>query len=72
MSQGRRWPARLLRHAWSGLVAMGTVYLAGETSRPQTPDAPPAGPPAGHPERLRPDVPLTRLERALLRELGER
>lgn len=27
------------------------------------------GPPPGHPERLRPDVPLTALELALLRDL---
>jgi hypothetical protein len=28
------------------------------------------GPPPGHPERLRPDVPLSRVERDLLRRLG--
>ncbi|PZT70874.1 hypothetical protein DN402_06130 [Streptomyces sp. SW4] len=38
------------------------------------PDAAPLldAPPPGHPERLRPDLPLTALERALLRELGPR
>jgi hypothetical protein len=54
---------------WQGLVACGGVYLAGESARAAA-GRPPLllGPPAGHPERLRPDVPLTALERALLRD----
>ncbi|MET7515741.1 DUF6059 family protein [Streptomyces sp. NPDC005480] len=52
-----------------GLVALGAVYVAGETSRSRTPRLLLAQPPAGHPERLCPDVPLTSLELALLREL---
>ncbi|MET7275730.1 DUF6059 family protein [Streptomyces flaveolus] len=66
---------RLLRVAralattvWQSLVAVGAVQLAGETARADTRlvDAPPPG----HPERLRPDVPLTALERALLKDIG--
>ncbi|WP_329417857.1 hypothetical protein OG802_35425 (plasmid) [Streptomyces sp. NBC_00704] len=53
---------------WECLVAAGAAYVAGEAARDGA-----AGllhePPPGHPERLRPDVPLTSLERALLREL---
>jgi hypothetical protein len=66
---------RLLRVAralattvWQSLVAVGAVQLAGETARADTRlvDVPPPG----HPERLRPDVPLTALERALLKDIG--
>ncbi|WP_225636145.1 DUF6059 family protein [Streptomyces solaniscabiei] len=66
---------RLLRVAralattvWQSLVAVGAVQLAGETARADTRlvDAPPPG----HPERLCPDVPLTALERALLKDIG--
>ncbi|MEU0372628.1 DUF6059 family protein [Streptomyces sp. NPDC006283] len=72
-SPARPWPLRLarrcLRPLWQGLVACGAVYLAGESERaaPRRPTVL-LEPPAGHPERLRPDVPLTALERALLRE----
>ncbi|WP_217249441.1 DUF6059 family protein [Streptomyces sp. AC602_WCS936] len=65
---------------WQGLVALGALQAAGEQARadaargldaPRVPDAPPLldAPPPGHPERLRPDLPLTALERALLQEL---
>lgn len=69
----RRWPVRVvrrcLRPVWQGLVACGGVYLAGESTRTaaQRPTLL-LRPPVGHPERLRPDVPLTALERALLEE----
>jgi uncharacterized protein DUF6059 len=60
---------RLLRPVWNGLVASGMLYVAGETAR-TAPLAPPlAGPPEGHPERVRTDVPLTAEERVLARRL---
>ncbi|MFG3323450.1 DUF6059 family protein [Streptomyces sp. NPDC048171] len=53
---------------WQSMVAVGAVQLAGETARADSRlvDAPAPG----HPERLRPDVPLTALERALLKDIG--
>ncbi|MFD4263035.1 DUF6059 family protein [Streptomyces sp. NPDC058534] len=53
---------------WQCLIAVGAVQLAGETARADARlmDAP--GP--GHPERLRPDLPLTALERAVLKDIG--
>jgi hypothetical protein len=69
MAERRRWSSLLLREVWLGLVALGAVYVAGEASRSRTPRVLLAQPPAGHPERLCPDVPLTSLERALIREL---
>ncbi|MEU3838497.1 DUF6059 family protein [Streptomyces sp. NPDC028635] len=63
---------------WRGLVEFGSVHLTGEAARADA--GRPAGgtstrrrllqqPPAGHPERLRPEVPLTALELALLSDL---
>ncbi|MER8011787.1 MULTISPECIES: DUF6059 family protein [unclassified Streptomyces] len=65
----RRAARALAACVWQCLVAAGAVQLAGETARAD------AGrllhePAPGHPERLRPDVPLTALERSLLRDLG--
>ncbi|MFE2358625.1 DUF6059 family protein [Streptomyces parvulus] len=61
--------ARALAAAlWQSLMAMGAVQLAGESARA---DARLLQAPApGHPERLRPDVPLTALERAVLEDIG--
>ncbi|MFI7011788.1 DUF6059 family protein [Streptomyces sp. NPDC050145] len=77
MSAYRRWHYRLLRQTWKGLVAMGTVHLAGEmgqlaveTARTDPPSTALQGPPAGHPEQLCPEIPLSVLELRLLRELG--
>jgi hypothetical protein len=62
---------RGLRVVWRGLVAYGSVYAAGECARAAAErPAPLSGPATGHPERLRPDVPLSPLEGALLREWG--
>ncbi|MGN9796132.1 DUF6059 family protein [Streptomyces sp. OZ13] len=62
---------RGLRVVWRGLVAYGSVYAAGECARAAAlRPASLRGPAPGHPERLRPDMPLSPLERALLRELG--
>jgi|EndMetStandDraft_5_1072996.scaffolds.fasta_scaffold02415_6 hypothetical protein len=65
----RRAARALAARVWQCLVAAGAVHMAGETARA---DATRMlhGPPPGHPERLRPDLPLTALERALLKELG--
>ncbi|MFF0792351.1 DUF6059 family protein [Streptomyces spiralis] len=63
----RRFTRALAAQVWQGLVAAGTMYFASEAARGEARllDAPPPG----HPERLRPDLPLTALERALQREL---
>ncbi|MFD9004792.1 DUF6059 family protein [Streptomyces sp. NPDC059582] len=68
------WWIRHLIHrcgqlVWTGLVAFGAHHLNGHTYRP----APRLDrPPGGHPERLRPDQPLTELENMLVRELARR
>ncbi|WP_308363584.1 MULTISPECIES: DUF6059 family protein [unclassified Streptomyces] len=73
-------PRRLLRSIYGSLVAYGSLYTGGEPKGaggvlpgpPPPPPVPPrvlTGPGAAHPERVRPDVPLTPMERALLREL---
>ncbi|WP_406730639.1 DUF6059 family protein [Streptomyces sp. NBC_01794] len=55
---------RLLPPVWNGLVALGMLYAAAG----RAPAEPPlAGPPEGHPERVRADVPLTVDERTLAR-----
>lgn len=58
---------------WDGFVSLGMMYTIGEMQRtgqfPEDPVPPLQEPPSGHPERLRPDIPLTSLERALQREL---
>ncbi|MEV0263763.1 DUF6059 family protein [Streptomyces sp. NPDC050617] len=71
----------LWRSLWEGLVAFGTLHVTGQmpppvrtvartehSAPPQSPpQSPPslAGPPPGHPERVRADVPLTAQERRL-------
>ncbi|MCX4993177.1 MULTISPECIES: DUF6059 family protein [unclassified Streptomyces] len=72
MSERRRWPSRLLRRVWPAVAAAGLHHVLGEMHRARTPKVPLARPPQGHPERLRPDVPLTSLELALVRELDIR
>ncbi|MCX4696858.1 DUF6059 family protein [Streptomyces sp. NBC_01408] len=73
---------RLLRSLYGSLVAYGTLYTGGEprTANTPSPAAPPppaplrglTGPARSHPERVRPDIPLTPLELALQRELRSR
>ncbi|MFE7842125.1 DUF6059 family protein [Streptomyces sp. NPDC057474] len=72
MTERRRWPSHLLRHVWAGLVALGGMYVCGEVRRARAPQVLLSRPPAGHPERLCPQVPLSPLERALTRELSGR
>lgn len=64
----RRLARALMTDVWQCLVAVGATQLAGETARSGA--CPVDVPPPGHPERLRPDLPLTALERALLRDMG--
>ncbi|MGR4880112.1 DUF6059 family protein [Streptomyces sp. LARHCF249] len=67
-SLARRWAGVV----WDGLVSFGTLHMHGETLRAAEPEPTPLpldGPPPGHPERLRPDVPFSPVERALLRDL---
>ena len=72
-------PRRVLHVIYRILVVYGTVHtgpVPGATTgalRHATPERPVGwltGPVPGHPERLCADVPLTSLERALVRELG--
>ncbi len=61
-----RW---MLRSLGRSLVALGMQYT-GPEPHPYPPPRTPVlrGPAPHHPERLRPDLPLTPLERALIRE----
>ncbi|MFH8409732.1 DUF6059 family protein [Streptomyces sp. NPDC018019] len=72
---------RLLRHVGAGFVALGRAEMPlpvpteparlralGSGLRLTLPDGA-DGPPPGHPERLRPDIPLSRQEQRLLHEL---
>lgn len=62
--------AWLLRALQEAFVALGRVWLFIPVALPDPPP-PPAGPVPGHPERLRPDVPLTAQEEALRRQLDD-
>ncbi|MER5256836.1 MULTISPECIES: DUF6059 family protein [unclassified Streptomyces] len=64
----------VLRPVWEGLMALGMLYLAGEVLRAEDERSarPLTGPAGNHPERLRPDLPLTRQERKLARHLERR
>ncbi|MDT0612736.1 DUF6059 family protein [Streptomyces lancefieldiae] len=71
---GRWCPRRFVRGLWEGLVAYGRLCVVGETAPYEEEVRPKAlwrHPPPGHPERLRPDLPLTDLERRLARELTD-
>ncbi|MET7622242.1 DUF6059 family protein [Streptomyces sp. NPDC005408] len=69
---------RLLTVVCRGLVALGMQHTGGEPGYPYPPLPPERapvsreplqGPGPRHPERLRPDIPLSPLEQALQREL---
>ncbi|WP_141754007.1 DUF6059 family protein [Streptomyces subrutilus] len=66
----RRWAGVV----WRSLVSYGTLHLKGEITRAERGPDPVRldCPPPGHPERLRPDVPFSPVERALLRDLRSR
>ncbi|MEU0332158.1 DUF6059 family protein [Streptomyces sp. NPDC006193] len=55
---------RVLKAVYGTLVAAGRMYVWTADPDPDPSDLPP-----GHPERLRPDLPLTAYERALERQL---
>ncbi|MFE7120403.1 DUF6059 family protein [Streptomyces sp. NPDC057654] len=67
----------LWRSLWEGLVAFGTLHATGQLPppvrsvrpMPPLPASPLPGPPPGHPERVRADVPLTAEERRLAARL---
>ncbi|MEU2793356.1 DUF6059 family protein [Streptomyces sp. NPDC007100] len=75
---------RLLRHVGEGFVALGSaelpLFARPVPARPRSLDSgfhltlPDGadGPPPGHPERLRPDIPLSGQELRLLHELLNR
>ncbi|MGW0337522.1 DUF6059 family protein [Streptomyces sp. NPDC003011] len=52
----------LLRAVQESLIAFGRIWVW----IPPVSETPLEGPPPGHPERLRPDVPLSAVERKLL------
>ncbi|MFG2359111.1 DUF6059 family protein [Streptomyces sp. NPDC048521] len=58
-------PRRVGRAIYRALSAFGMLHTG-----PHPEAEPLAGPAPGHPERLCADVPLTPLERRLVRELG--
>lgn len=64
-------PFGFVRVLWDGCVALGLMYT-GESTLKGSADQVPVhdAPPPGHPERLRPDLPLTGYEERLRRELG--
>lgn len=73
----RRWGRCLLWGAVRALTGAGSLYADARglaelwTGPPGGAGPPAAGPPPGHPERLRPDLPLTPLERSLRRQLRD-
>ncbi|MFE4454958.1 DUF6059 family protein [Streptomyces sp. NPDC056796] len=73
-----KYVTRALREVYHSLTATGWIWLGLPTMGPPVPMVPARleEPPAGHPERLCADVPLTRTERALQEQLvpsiGER
>ncbi|MFI6448977.1 DUF6059 family protein [Kitasatospora sp. NPDC050543] len=69
----RRCLISCLRHLWVGAQVMGGLHLCateGRAAPPRSHGAGPAGPMPGHPERLRPDLPLSELELWLSREFA--
>ncbi|MFR9798050.1 DUF6059 family protein [Streptomyces sp. MS06] len=63
------WAVRGTKCVWRGLVTFGEAMLGGF---PRSHEREPlTGPLPGHPERLRPDVPLSAVERELARELAK-
>ncbi|WP_043406697.1 DUF6059 family protein [Streptomyces pluripotens] len=61
-----RWAVRGTKGVWRGLVAFGETLLGGFPEGGEREAL--AEPLPGHPERLRPDVPLSAVERELARE----
>ncbi|WP_377270055.1 DUF6059 family protein [Peterkaempfera sp. SMS 1(5)a] len=57
---------RLLRRVGEGVIAAGCLWVY---VPPVQDEQQPAGPPHRHPERLRPDLPLSELELLLERSL---
>ncbi|MFJ7199808.1 MULTISPECIES: DUF6059 family protein [unclassified Streptomyces] len=76
VSVERSLARRVLRSIYRGLVAYGTMYSGVDPVGPGATEPEPTGklrgPGPAHPERVRPDTPLTPLERAHLRELRSR
>ncbi|MFE0350359.1 DUF6059 family protein [Streptomyces griseoluteus] len=69
----RRWVVPCLvrgtKGVWRGLVAFGEALLGGFPLGDG--QEPLAGPLPGHPERMRPDIPLSAVERDIARELAK-
>ncbi|AUH44543.1 DUF6059 family protein [Streptomyces sp. CMB-StM0423] len=66
--------AWLLRALQEALTSLGRVWFfipPPPPAQPPAPPPPPPGPVPGHPERLRPDLPLTEQEEALRRQLDD-
>lgn len=68
-----KYVSRALREIYASLNAAGWMWLGMSTLGPPPLPLPRADlevPPHGHPERLRPDIPLSRTERALEQQLS--
>lgn len=64
-------PRPFVRAVWEGLIALGRLQATGQVRIDGRPGPDPMwdAPPPGHPDRMRPDLPLTPLERRLRREM---
>ncbi|MFE4517219.1 DUF6059 family protein [Kitasatospora sp. NPDC056783] len=71
MREPSRWIPGVPRWLLQGLAALGQMAGYALPTDGPGPECPPAGadPAPGHPERLRPDLPLSPVERRLSREL---
>ncbi|MEV8019160.1 DUF6059 family protein [Streptomyces sp. NPDC086554] len=70
MDRMRFFVRRCVKAAWRSLVAYGATQMVPPIHCPGLILPPPLSPPpAGGPERLVPDVPLTDVERSLAQEL---
>ncbi|THA70033.1 hypothetical protein E6P78_11465 [Streptomyces sp. A0958] len=64
-------PFGFVRALWDGFVVLGLLHTVGESTLEGCLNRDPVydAPPPGHPEQLRPDLPLTALEQRLRHEL---
>ncbi|MEU2154405.1 DUF6059 family protein [Streptomyces sp. NPDC019396] len=63
---------RVVHGCYDALVAAGWMWIGVPVPAPRTAHPGLRPPPPGHPERVRPDIPLTPVERVLRRQLVSR